>query len=155
MFGIGFTELVLIFVVALLVFGPEKIPGVATRAAKMYRELRTTGAEFATIVRRELVDVQAPLREARNGLSDSLARLVEDPATPAASGTPSFSGSRAPSAIPTSPNTTYPVQGLVGVRRGQPTPPAWLELRERRFGGDAIETSVTAEVDGGRGPAAG
>jgi|GEM_PF-2234737 len=40
MFGIGFGELVLVFIVMLLVFGPDKLPEVAKNAAKFWRNLQ-------------------------------------------------------------------------------------------------------------------
>jgi sec-independent protein translocase protein TatB len=40
MFDIGFQELVIIFVVALLVFGPEKLPEVGRTLAKWMIEIR-------------------------------------------------------------------------------------------------------------------
>ncbi|TYL45443.1 twin-arginine translocase subunit TatB [Nocardioides sp. BGMRC 2183] len=50
MFGIGFAELVVIAFVAVLVFGPDKIPGIARQAAQMVKQLR----RFATNARDEL-----------------------------------------------------------------------------------------------------
>ena len=46
MFGIGFAELVLVLVVALLVVGPDKLPGLAKSVAKAYNELRRTGNDI-------------------------------------------------------------------------------------------------------------
>lgn len=40
MFDIGFQELVIIFIVALLVFGPEKLPEVGKTLARWVVELR-------------------------------------------------------------------------------------------------------------------
>ncbi len=40
MFDIGFQELVIIFIVALLVFGPEKLPEIGRTLAKWVVEIR-------------------------------------------------------------------------------------------------------------------
>ncbi len=40
MFDIGFQELIIIFIVALLVFGPEKLPEVGRTLAKWIIEIR-------------------------------------------------------------------------------------------------------------------
>jgi Tat protein translocase TatB subunit len=40
MFDIGFQELIVIFVVALLVFGPEKLPEISRTLAKWVVEIR-------------------------------------------------------------------------------------------------------------------
>ncbi len=50
MFGIGFTELLLVLVVALLVLGPDKLPEVARTVAKAYNELRRTGLDIKRTV---------------------------------------------------------------------------------------------------------
>lgn len=50
MFGIGFPELLVIAFVAILVFGPDKLPEVARQAAGLVRR----GRAMATTVRDEL-----------------------------------------------------------------------------------------------------
>lgn len=50
MFGIGFGELVVIAFLAVLVFGPDKLPDLARQAGRLARELR----KFATNARDEL-----------------------------------------------------------------------------------------------------
>ena len=40
MFGIGFSEVIVILVVALLIIGPDKLPEVAKTLAKVYNEFR-------------------------------------------------------------------------------------------------------------------
>ncbi len=50
MFGIGFGELLLIMVVALLVVGPDKLPDLAKSIAKAYNQFRRAGNEFKRTV---------------------------------------------------------------------------------------------------------
>ncbi len=50
---LGPLEVLVIFVVALLVFGPKEIPRVARQAAKAWRELQ----RFQAVVRRDLDEV--------------------------------------------------------------------------------------------------
>ncbi len=46
MFGIGFPELVVIFIVALVVLGPERLPEVARSLAKLVNEFRHAADEL-------------------------------------------------------------------------------------------------------------
>ncbi|MBI2870277.1 MAG: twin-arginine translocase subunit TatB [Candidatus Omnitrophica bacterium] len=46
MFGIGFWEVVLILVVALIVLGPDRFPELARSAGKLIRELKSLGKEL-------------------------------------------------------------------------------------------------------------
>jgi len=57
MFGIGFTELLLVLVVALLVLGPDKLPEVARTMAKAYNELRRTGLDLKRTVEGTVKDM--------------------------------------------------------------------------------------------------
>ena len=48
MFGLGFGEIILVLVVALLVLGPEKLPKLAKQLGRGMREFRRAAAEFQT-----------------------------------------------------------------------------------------------------------
>jgi sec-independent protein translocase protein TatB len=64
---IGPLEILVIFVVALLVFGPKEIPRVARQAAKAWREVQ----RFQASVRRDIDDV---LREVDEDEADERGR---------------------------------------------------------------------------------
>jgi TatA/E family protein of Tat protein translocase len=72
MFDIGFPELVLILVIALLVFGPGKMAEIGRELGKGVREFR-----------KATTDLQKEFTEAMQ---------VETPATPPAGGTPPSGG---------------------------------------------------------------
>lgn len=55
MFGsLGWLEVVTLIVVALLVFGPDKLPGVARDAAQMLRQLRSMAKDARGQIKSEL-----------------------------------------------------------------------------------------------------
>jgi Tat protein translocase TatB subunit len=55
MFGIGFTELLLVLVIALIVLGPDKLPQMAKALGRAYAEFRRAGEEL----KRNMVDMDA------------------------------------------------------------------------------------------------
>jgi sec-independent protein translocase protein TatB len=85
-FDVGFSELALIGLIALLVLGPERLPPLIRstgrwlgRAQRMVRELRTQIDNDSSV--RELGRFEQSLR------SNDLSRLVDDQPPPAAPGT--------------------------------------------------------------------
>ncbi len=79
MFGLGGTEVLVLFVLALLLFGPRKLPEIGQMLGKTMSDLRRATMDFRTSLERE---VQLDkLREA----GDSLRREVSltEPARPA------------------------------------------------------------------------
>lgn len=83
MFGIGFGELVVIAVLAVLVFGPDKLPELAQQAGRLVRQLRhfannardelrsELGPEFADL---ELADLD-PRAIVRKHIAEAMAEL--------------------------------------------------------------------------------
>ncbi len=106
MFDIGFTELLLIAVVALIVLGPERLPKAARFAGLWVRRARAQWASVkaelehevaAEEIKRNLHETQAAMRQAQASLReagqqaseqvDAAAGLMRGPALPAASDT--------------------------------------------------------------------
>lgn len=67
MFDIGFSEIALIAVVALLVLGPERLPKVARTAGALMRRARASWQNVRTEIERELdaEDLRKTLHETR------------------------------------------------------------------------------------------
>ncbi|MDD5034324.1 MAG: Sec-independent protein translocase protein TatB [Methylococcaceae bacterium] len=63
MFDVGFTELLLVGLVALLVFGPERLPRVAREAALWIRKARSAVSSV-----KEEIDRELQLQEMRESL---------------------------------------------------------------------------------------
>ncbi|MDO8673109.1 MAG: TatA/E family twin arginine-targeting protein translocase [Dehalococcoidia bacterium] len=53
-FGIGVPELIIIMVIALVVFGPGKLPEIGSGLGKAIREFRKTSAEITSEFTREM-----------------------------------------------------------------------------------------------------
>jgi sec-independent protein translocase protein TatB len=78
MFDIGFWELAVIFVVALLVLGPDRLPAVARTGGRWASKARRTLAAFKADVERELApDLREELRR-EAGVVDDLKKFEEE-----------------------------------------------------------------------------
>ncbi|MFO7666549.1 MAG: Sec-independent protein translocase protein TatB [Desulfobacterales bacterium] len=65
MFGIGMPELIVIAVIALIVIGPEKLPGLAKTLGRMFGELKKATNEF-----KETIDVESKLTDVKKAFED-------------------------------------------------------------------------------------
>ena len=70
MFDIGFSELLLFGVIALIVLGPEKLPQAARTAGQWYAKLRRTVSTLQSEIESEL-----DLAETRQQMQDELAKI--------------------------------------------------------------------------------
>ncbi|TEU14447.1 MAG: twin-arginine translocase subunit TatB [Anaerolineales bacterium] len=63
--GIGPAELLLVFIIALIVFGPGKLPELARTLGKAMRDLRRMSLEVTAEFAKELRDMEAVSREVK------------------------------------------------------------------------------------------
>jgi sec-independent protein translocase protein TatB len=96
MFEVGFSELVLLFVIGLLVLGPEKLPKVARTLGGLTRKARSSWLNLKRSIEAEINagELKAPLKNIQNEFKsaanqinaglDSI-RQPLTPSTPAAS----------------------------------------------------------------------
>ena len=79
MFDIGFLELTLLFVIGLLVLGPERLPRVARTLGGYVRKARQTWYSVRSEIERELAaeDLKQSVSERVEEVKDSVARPAE------------------------------------------------------------------------------
>jgi len=78
MFGLSFWELAMILVVALLVLGPKRLPGLAKSVGKGLRELRKASSDLRSAIEEPLEEVRKPLEDLRNDLADTVHNIEEE-----------------------------------------------------------------------------
>ncbi len=90
MFGIGWPEMILIFIVALIAVGPKKLPELAKTLGKMLAELRKAGQQIkdsleldedSAIKPKELIDsISGILKPSETAQNDASQEESPDPA---------------------------------------------------------------------------
>ena len=75
MFSVSPTELITIAVVALLVFGPHRLPEIARKIGRLGRDLNRAAQELKSGIEQEIGDTQAPLKDIRR----QLGATIKDP----------------------------------------------------------------------------
>ena len=82
MMGVGFAEFLVIGVVALLVFGPDRLPEFARQAGRMVRQVRTMSRQARDDIRAELgpgyADFELTDLDPRRAIRKHLADAWED-----------------------------------------------------------------------------
>jgi TatA/E family protein of Tat protein translocase len=94
MFGsIGPAELILIFVIALLIFGPKKLPEIGRSVGKALREFKKTSEEIKGRIEEEIEaseikdirkDIQAGVDDLRSGVRALTAEVTAESEAPKA-----------------------------------------------------------------------
>ena len=74
---LGWTEMVIIFIVALLVFGPEKLPDLAKTAAKGLREFKKATDGLKSNWEEHLRDTENPVNSIKNTFEEAKSEVVE------------------------------------------------------------------------------
>ena len=71
---IGFMELVVIFIVALIAIGPDRLPSFAQKLGKALQEFRKASADVTKDVRENVIE---PLEEAQRPIREAMEPLEE------------------------------------------------------------------------------
>jgi sec-independent protein translocase protein TatB len=75
MFGIGMPELIIIFLIALIIIGPKKLPDLARAIGKGLAEFRRATNELKANL--DMDDVGDELRGVKEDLADSVSGLLD------------------------------------------------------------------------------
>src|SRR5262245_3647867 len=68
---LGFQELLIIFVIALLVFGPKKLPELGKSLGKGLREFKKATEDLKSNWEDQMKEVQEPLKETAKDIQDT------------------------------------------------------------------------------------
>ena len=77
MLDLGTQELIVIFIVAFLVFGPKKMPELARTLGKGMKQLKTAMRGISESLEEAGADIKEEVNEATGGLQDSIYKSIE------------------------------------------------------------------------------
>jgi TatA/E family protein of Tat protein translocase len=75
---LGFSEMLVVFIVALLVFGPKKLPELGKSLGKGIREFRKATDELKSTWQDQVKDIQAPLNDVKKDMHEMSQDLKSD-----------------------------------------------------------------------------
>jgi Tat protein translocase TatB subunit len=75
--NVGLGEMVMIIVIALLVFGPERLPEVARRAARFVNEVRKVASDVQRTFLDETQEIRMPIEEIKKDINSVREPLKE------------------------------------------------------------------------------
>lgn len=103
--------MIVVFIVVLVVFGPQKLPELARGLGKLMAEFRKASLDFKSAFEEEMRDLerQALLAERKKAAEAAAASAVSDPSQPATLATPAGTETPAADGQPQSGATEAPV----------------------------------------------
>jgi len=88
----SFTHIAIVFIIALLVFGPEKLPEVAKMVGKALGDFRRASTDFRQVIEKEFAEIERQTRE-KEEQARRLALEASNPAPAQAAGDSPVAGS--------------------------------------------------------------
>ena len=76
--GIGYLELLLLFALILVLFGPDRLPGVARKMGQLAEQLRKAAALFQHNLMAMEEDIDSPVADAPDSLSEDYGVAEDD-----------------------------------------------------------------------------
>ncbi|HEY2461574.1 MAG TPA: twin-arginine translocase TatA/TatE family subunit [Candidatus Acidoferrum sp.] len=139
---LSIPHMIVVFIIVLVVFGPQKLPELARGLGKLMAEFRKASTDFKSAFEQEMRDMERQARETERRKAAEAAAATATPAQPATLGTPSGSETASPEAplADPAPDTRATEAPLI-----VPVPEALPRGSEADFASEAPTAAVPPE----------
>ncbi len=143
-------HMIVVFVIVLVVFGPQKLPELARGLGKLMAEFRKASTDFKSAFEEEMRDLERQAREAERRKAEAASAAAgaqTQPATPSGA-EPQGSGGELAAASATEAGAAEAGEGPVvaPVAEGNVARDADMETPSAPTGGEGAETALTQEL---------
>ncbi len=143
-------HMIVVFVIVLVVFGPQKLPELARGLGKLMAEFRKASTDFKSAFEEEMRDLERQAREAERRKAEAASAAAgaqTQPATPSGA-EPQGSGGEFAAASATEAGAAEAGEGPVvaPVAEGNVARDADMETPSAPTGGEGAETALTQEL---------
>lgn len=148
----SFSHLAIIFLIALLVFGPEKLPEIARQIGKLMGDFRRASTDFRRVVEQEFAEIERQTREKEEQARQKALEAASPAPAQAGTAAAAAESASAPAGLAASEPAALPASGSAGTVANTAAKDSGFQLNENVSGAGDRHAEGTTSRSLGSGP---